>query len=100
MSYDALWQRLMFRQGRQNGTREMVEIIKLGKKHGYRDLQTAVEAAEELGCSDIGAVVYLLSAEKLKRQRPEAVDIGDLTRYERPMPELGEYDLLLQAVAQ
>jgi transposase len=99
-SYDALWQRLMFRQGRQNGTREMVEIIKLGKKHGYRHLQTAVEAAEELGCSDIGAVVYLLGAEKLKRQRPEAVDIGDLTRYERPMPELSEYDLLLQAVAQ
>ncbi len=90
----------MFRQGRQNGTREMVEIIKLGKKRGYDPLQNAVAAAEELGCSDIGAVLYLLGAEKLKRQKPEPVDVGGLARYERPMPEFTDYDLLLQAAAQ
>ena len=99
-SYDALWQRLMVRQGRQKGTREMVEIIKLGKKHGYHHLQKAVAAAEELGCSDFGAVLYLLGAEKLKRMQPESVDVGDLTRYERPLPELTDYDLLLQAAAE
>jgi transposase len=99
-SYDSLWQRLMFRQGRQNGTREMVEIIKLGKKHGYDPLQNAIAAAEELGCSDIGAVLYLLGAEKLKRQKPELVEVGGLARYERPMPEFTDYDLLLQAAAQ
>ncbi len=98
-SYDSLWQRLMFRQGRQNGTREMVGIIKLGKKHGYDSLQDAIAAAEELGCSDIGAVLYLLGVEKLKRKKPEPVDVGGLARYERPMPELIDYDLLLQAVA-
>lgn len=99
-SYDSLWQRLMLRHGRQNGTREMVEVIKLGRKHGYDRLQIAVDEAAELGCSDVGAVLYLISASKLKRMAPEIVDIGDLVRYERPMPTLENYDLLLKAVAQ
>lgn len=99
-SYDSLWQRLILRHGRQNGTREMVEVIKLGKKHGYDQLRSAVDAAEELGCSDVGAVLYLISASKLKRKAPELVDIGDLARYERPMPTLKNYDLLLEAAAQ
>jgi hypothetical protein len=90
----------MLRRGRQNGTREMVEVIKLGKKHGYDQLRIAVDAAEELGCSDVGAVLYLISASKVKRKAPELVDIGELARYERPMPTLNNYDLLLKAVTQ
>jgi hypothetical protein len=78
----------------------MVEVIKLGKKHGYDQLRSAVDVAEELGCSDVGAVLYLISASKLKRKAPELVDIGDLARYERPMPTLKNYDLLLEAAAQ
>ena len=90
----------MVRQGRQKGTREMVEIIKLGRKHGHHHLQKAVAAAEQLGCSDVGAVLYLLGAEKLKRLPPESVDVGVLARYERPLPEFTDYDLLLQAAGQ
>jgi hypothetical protein len=96
-SYDALWQRLMQRYGRQNGTREMVELLQLGKQHGYHQLQKAVEAALELGCSDVGAVRYLLGAEGRQRPQPEPVDVGALARYERPLPQLNHYDELLQA---
>ena len=99
-SYDSLWQRLMLRHGRQNGTREMVEVVKLGKKHGYDHLRLAVDAAAELGCSDVGAVLYLLDAAKVKRKSPELIDVGDLARYERPMPGLTDYDLLLETAAQ
>jgi hypothetical protein len=99
-SFDSLWQRLMLRHGRQNGTREMVEVIKLGKKHGYDHLRIAVEAARELGCADSGAILYLLDTAKLKRKNPELMDVGELARYERPMPKMNDYDLLLKAVTQ
>jgi hypothetical protein len=85
---------------RQNGTREMVEVIKLGKKHGHDHLRIAVEAAGELGCADSGAILYLLDTEKLKRKNPELMDVGELARYERPMPKMNDYDLLLKAVTQ
>jgi hypothetical protein len=48
----------------------------------------------------VGAVLYLINASKVKRKAPELVDIGELARYERPMPTLNNYDLLLKAVAQ
>jgi len=96
-SYDALWQRLVQRYGRQNGTREMIELLQFGKRHGYDQLQKAVELALELGCSDTGAVRYLLGAEGRQRPEPEPVDVGALARYERPLPLLNHYDELLQA---
>ena len=94
--YDALWQKLMLRYGRQNGTREMIELLQLGKRHGYDRLQKAVESALDLGCSDVGAVRYLLGAEGRQRPQPEPVEIGALARYERPLPQLHHYDDLLQ----
>lgn len=33
--HDRLWQALNARHGRQNGTRLMVEVIRLGRQHGY-----------------------------------------------------------------
>ncbi len=95
-SYDALWQKLTHRYGRQNGTREMVELLQLGKRHGFDQLQKAVESALELGCSDGGAIRYLLGAEGRQRPQPEPVDIGALARYERPLPQFRHYDELLQ----
>ena len=93
-SYDTLWQRLMQRYGRQNGTREMIELLQLGKKHGYDQLQKAVTSALELGCSDVGAVRYLLGAAGQQRPRPEPVDVGARARSARPLPQLNHYDEL------
>jgi transposase len=95
--YDRLWQALIARHGRQAGTREMIGLLQLGRAHGYAALRGAIDAALALGCTDAGAVRHLLTARTLDRTQPEAVDVGALARFERPLPTIGEYDRLLTA---
>jgi transposase len=93
-SYDKLWKILKERHGKQDGTRAMIELIMLGRAHGYRELEQAVGQALDLGCFDVGAVRLLLHTESPKSQEP--VEIGALSCYDRPKPHLGEYDQLLR----
>ena len=74
----------------------MIELLLVGRNKGYSRLQRAIEKALELGCSDTSAVRYLLHDEELGRPPVEAVELGDLHRYDRPLPTLAAYDLLLQ----
>jgi hypothetical protein len=96
-SYDRLWQALMERQGRQVGTRSMIELLQLGRRQGYGRLRRAIEAALRLGCTDASAVRHLIAADGLAHQRPGLLlEIGQaLTRYERPLPHVNAYDELL-----
>ena len=50
-SYDELWAKLNRRHGKLDGTRQMVELIQLGRKHGYDKLRETVAHALELGCN-------------------------------------------------
>jgi len=95
VSYDRIWERLMSRNGRQNGTRQMVELVRLGKTHGYERLRLAVESALEMGSCDVSTVQYLMTAGQLDRDRAEPIDVGALSCYERPLPVLTDYDQLL-----
>lgn len=94
-SYDEFWKILKERHGKQDGTRAMIELIMLGRTHGYGELERAVSQALDLGCFDVGAVQLLLHAEQESPKSTERVDIGALSRYDRPRPHLGEYDQLL-----
>lgn len=94
-SYDQFWQRLMARHGRQAGTKEMIELLQLGRRQGQDQLRAAIEAALALGCGDSAAVRHLLAAGQLERPRPEALEVGALAQFARPLPEVGEYDQLL-----
>jgi transposase len=96
-SYDRIWEQLMIRNGRQNGTRRMIELLQLGKTHGYETLRQAVESALDMGSCDVSTVQYLMTAKQLDRCRPEPIDVGLLSCYERPMPILTHYDQLLTA---
>ena len=58
-------------------------------------MRKALEKAMELGCSDTAAVRYLLSADGLEKNKPDAVELGALVAYERPQPSLAAYDQLL-----
>ena len=94
-SFDVLWQRLIDRQGRQHGTRAMIAVIQLAREFGHDAVRQAVDAAVKLGCSDGAAIRYLLTCAVQQRPAPEMAEVGELTRYDRPMPCLTGYDRLL-----
>jgi hypothetical protein len=109
--YDELWDRLRARHGKQNGTRAMVAVLlafrqlgwrqrnavlALGREFGHDHLRTAVASTVSLGACDVAAVRYLLTEAGLHKARPEPVDVGSrLARYDRPLPNLADYDTLL-----
>jgi nucleotide-binding universal stress UspA family protein len=83
------------RQGKQKGTRAMIEVLLLAREHGPARVRRAVEEALELGCSDVAAVRYLLSVGDRGPQPLAApANIGALNRYDRPQPRLEDYDQL------
>lgn len=94
-SFDQIWQSLMDRHGKQTGTRQMIELLKLVREHGHERLRQAIEQALATGCTDPAAVRHLLQAGELNHVACEAIDIGFLQRYERPLPVMNEYDRLL-----
>ncbi|HOY68197.1 MAG TPA: IS21 family transposase [Candidatus Ozemobacteraceae bacterium] len=98
-SYDQLWQSLNERHGQSKGTRQMIELLQLGKRHGYDRLSEVVKQAMQCGCRDVAAIRHLLLHEtELGTEFVPLQDIGELTRYERPQPTLDEYDQLLSEV--
>ena len=96
-SFDRIWQALMERHGKQSGTRQMIELLKLAPKHGQAKLQEAIESALAAHCYDAAAVRHLLHADELRHSRCDALDVGALERYARPLPLMNEYDQLLTA---
>jgi transposase len=99
-SYDRLWEHLTERQGRQGGTRAMVTLIRMGSEFGYEKLAIAVEQALDLGCGDVAAIRHLLMSDQLQHTVGEAIEIGALSAYERPLPTMIEYDQLFSGAVQ
>jgi hypothetical protein len=97
VSFDRIWQALMERHGKQSGTRQMIELLKLAPKYGSLKLQEAIESALAGSCYDAAAVRHLLNAEELRHVSCEAINVGALERYARPLPVMVEYDQLLIA---
>jgi len=97
-SFDRFWNNLQQRRGRQDGTRAMIEVLLLGRQHGYEGLRRAVEQALTVGGSDVAAIRYLLELEQSGQRTPAAaLEVNWLSRYERPQPSLRDYDRLLSA---
>ena len=96
VSHDRYWEALKQRQGKQEGTRAMIELLLLGRECGYPALHQALVQALECGCSDVGAVRLLLKEHSTPpRRSAQVIEIGALRRYERPLPTLRNYDQLL-----
>jgi hypothetical protein len=94
-SYDRFWEGLMARSGRQAGTKEMIGLLQLGRRYGQEQLRAAIERALTLGCRDAAAVQHLLTARELEREQPMVLPLGALAAFERPLPQVSEYDQLL-----
>jgi hypothetical protein len=96
VSHDRYWEALKQRQGKQEGTRAMIELLLLGRDYGYPALQRSLVQALACGCSDVSAVRLLLKGQSaLPPRAAEVIEIGALQRYERPQPTLRNYDQLL-----
>ena len=96
-SFDLFWEASKQRRGKQDGTRAMIDLLRVGRDCGYDALRQAIEKTLEIGSSDVSVVLLLLNAEGAERQRlAEPVEIGELSRYDRPMPTTNNYDQLLK----
>jgi hypothetical protein len=91
-----MWEGLKQRRGKQDGTRAMIDLLILGRTHGYDMLREAIEKTLEIGCTDVSAVVMLLKAGSDRRRTAEPVEVGGLSRYDRPQPTMADYDQLLE----
>jgi transposase len=97
-SFDRFWEKLREQRGRHEGTRAMVDVLLMGREHGFDALRRAVEGALQTGASDVAAVRYLIESERREaRPAAEALEVGWLRRYERALPTLNNYDRLLAA---
>jgi transposase len=94
-SYDRLWELMNEKHGRQSGTRSMIAVIRMGREFGYAKLESSVEQAMVLGCTDEAAIRHLLMSDELQHAAATTVDIGALAAYERPLPTMAEYNQLL-----
>ncbi len=94
-SYDRFLAALVTRDGRSVGTKAMIELLQWGRQHGQERLRAAIETVLSLGCHDVAAVRHLLNTDDLAHQPPPPLEVGDLERFDRPMPTMDTYDQLL-----
>ncbi len=101
-SYDRLWSRLRERSGDKQGTRQMIEVLLLHRHHPTQIVRRAVEQALAVGAADPGAIALLARHLENAPDEPPVqlslVELGELSRYERPVPETTSYDALLAGV--
>jgi hypothetical protein len=94
-SYDQLWELLKEREGKQAGTRALIDVLLLGREYGDVRVRRAVEESLELGCPNVVGIRYLLNVNHLEERPPaKPLDIGVLSRYDRPQPSLEAYERL------
>ena len=76
VSFDRIWEALMARQGKQNGTRQMFGLLKLGPAVWPRQAAGGGGSRPALGCSDAAAVEHLLASRGPGQRASELVELG------------------------
>jgi transposase len=94
-SFDEIWQAFMNRCGKQLGTKQMIDLLKLARQFGREHVCRAIDTALQTGCTDIAAVQHLVQTDHLTRPVCDGIEIGSLDRYHRPAPVMNQYDQLL-----
>jgi hypothetical protein len=61
-------------------------VLSLIKQYGHERVRTAVAEAITLGCSDAAAIRHLAGAADLVHARSAMIELGALSRFERPLP--------------
>jgi transposase len=98
---DQLWARMIERNGRLVAARDMVGLIRIANVEGWPRMIAAVEEALRLGTCDGSAVQYIFrEPDAAVRERYQMALAEELAQFERPMPEMDEYDQLLSGRIQ
>jgi hypothetical protein len=93
---DRIWEQLEGRHGKSRGTREMIVLVRAGLGGGWERLIGAVEEALRIGVTDAAAVLHILRMPDPQQRRQYAIALAEeLAQFERPMPTMEDYDLLL-----
>ena len=96
---DRIWDRLEQRLGKSHGTREMITLVRTGSVSGWERLIAAVEEALRIGVTDAAAVLHIMRMPDPDERRRYAIALAEeLAQFERAMPEMDEYDLLLGGI--
>ena len=100
-TYDQLWQRLCARSSKSEGTRQMIEVLLLHRRYSKSVMHQSVTQALELGAiAPSGVELFARRTESTNLfVEPPALDVGRLSRFDRPLPETTPYDALLGEVA-
>lgn len=78
----------------------MITLVRVGSVSGWPSMIAAVEEALRLGVSDAAAVLHILRMPDAEQRKQHAIALAkELEQFERPMPAIDEYDLLLTGAA-
>lgn len=95
-AYDELWARMRARVGDKAGTRALIDVLLLNRRHPRDLVDRAIDCALECGTVDPGTIALI--ARNLTTEpgaEPAVIDVGALARYDRPQPDTATYDDLL-----
>ena len=74
----------------------MIGLVRAGLSAGWDKLIHAVEEALSMGVTDTAAVLHILHMPDPDQRRLYALAVSeDLAQFERPLPVMDNYDLLL-----
>ncbi|WP_255802342.1 IS21 family transposase [Mycobacteroides abscessus] len=93
-AHQRYWDAARAHYGDKAGTRALVEILLAHRTLGAGELIAAMDRAVDTGCLDPAAVLIDARRAAAPVAAP-VVPIGALTRYDRPAPDLADYDTLL-----
>jgi hypothetical protein len=89
---------LNIRHGRQNGTRAMVEVILLGREHGYERLEQTIERRSSWAVRMSPPFVIYCSLLGWNANSPSQSARPPSRNNDRPMLPLTNYDALLTGI--
>jgi hypothetical protein len=94
--YDELWARLKGRLGDRAGTRAMIEVLLLHREFPKDVMVGAMTKALAMGAVNRASIELLArGATAPEVTQMTLLEVGDLARYARALPDLGAYDALL-----
>ena len=94
--YSELFVALKARVGESAAARQMVDILLLHRRHPAEVVEQAVSDVLAAGVLDGRAVAVLVRRALEGRPPLTVLDMGELDHYQRPQPQIEEYDALLQ----